>query len=122
MDYREELGRGPFSREKVRAVVWLDQLHTSYGLPCAGGDFSRCEHDLETCKERSGRYLNTQWDKCPVRVILDDPRLTAAMHLERCAKISPLSNWPERYSAWVPALIATLSKARADRINSDRGR
>ena len=120
MDHREELGIRPFSREKVRAIVWLDQLHTAFGLTCAGGDLSECEHARENCKRRAGNYLNTTWDQCPVRVILDDPRMTAAMHLERCAKISPISNWPFGYSAWVPHLVADISTARLDRKNSER--
>ena len=120
MGDRKKLGYGPFSGKKVRAIVWLDQLHTSFGLQCAGGNFSGCDHDTKICKGRAGFYLNTKWDTCPVRVILDDSRMTAAMQLERCSKISPLSNWPDSYSAWVPELVSSIRAARIDRENSEK--
>ena len=120
MDHREILGSRPFSQQKIRAIVWLDQLTNAYGLRCAAGDFTQCGLDEEACKKKAGYYLNSEWDQCPVRCVIDDERKIAALKIEKLAKISPRSNWPDGYTAWLPELVCALKDARDERIESDR--
>ena len=100
--------------------MWLDQLIKAHGLRCAGGNFEECGLDSSKCKKRSGYYLNSSWDKCPVRAVLDDEKIMAALKMERLAKIAPLSNWPDGYSAWLPELVCAIRDARDDRVANER--
>lgn len=100
--------------------MWLDQLTNAFGLKCAGGDFTQCTLDPQKCKKRAGAYLNTNWDTCPVKTVLGDDKIVAALHVDRLAKISPLANWPDGYSAWVPELVCAIRDAREDRAMNER--
>ena len=98
--------------------MWLDQLIKAHGLRCAAGNFADCELKSEKCKTRKGWYLNRSWSGCPVRAVLDDPRMSAALQIERQAKISPISNWPDGYSAWLPEYVLAIADAREERASS----
>ena len=74
----------------MRAVVWLDQLKKLHGLPCAGQDFTDCGSDPSECKKKEGVYLGEWWDECPIRSLMDDKRLVAALSVEAQAEINPL--------------------------------
>jgi len=102
--------------------VFLDQLMRAHGLGCAVGNFDYCRHDRTKCVQKAGWYLNNQWSCCPVREVLDDSRMTAALQLERQAKISPIANWPAGYAAWVPEYVCSISSARQERANSESNR
>ena len=59
--------------------------------------------------------MGQDYDTCPARIVMDDPRLLAALKLEAEASIQPLANWPEGYSAWAVELLGELKRARQDR-------
>jgi hypothetical protein len=106
----------------VRVVVFLDQLFRAHGLGCAAGSFDYCQHDRSKCAEKAGFYVNNQWSRCPVREVLDDSRMTAALQVERQSKISPIANWPSGYAAWVPEYVCAISAAREERASSEAER
>ena len=102
--------------------MFLDQLVRAHGLSCAGGKFDYCNHDRKKCAKKSGWYLNHEWSRCPVREVLDDSRMTAALQLERQSKVSPIANWPNGYAAWVPEYICAIAAAREERASSEANR
>ena len=95
--------------------MWLDVLDRIGGLECSGG---HCP-DRSKCDTRGGMYLGHDFPSCPVRMMLDDVHLQAAMSIERAVAISPITGWPDGFSAWVVELSSMLKAARADRRQSE---
>ena len=51
-----------------------------------------------------------QWPACPPS-FLSDPNFSAALTLYQSAKVSPLAEWPHRYSAWAHRLVCDIHDA-----------
>ena len=86
-----------------------------HGLACAGGDLSGCNGQEGACASRGGLMLGVVWPGCPVREIMRDARIQAALGLDNARKISPLADWPHGFAAWVPEMLATLKGFRDSR-------
>lgn len=63
----------------------------------------------------AGDYLRTSWDRCPLAEIERDDDLVAVQRLRRMAKLSPLSDFPEGYSAGAVTIWMQLERAEAER-------
>jgi len=66
-----------------------------------------------------------KWSRCPVGIAESDPLWAEATHLTACARLSPLSDWPDGYSAGVVGAMM-MQRAEQDReearaIESARG-
>ncbi len=105
---------GPYRRQRLRALVWTDVL-ARYGLDCAEDGGRACAAKPEICRGKAGRYLGKDWPLCPMRSALSDPYVQAIAHLESASRLSPLTDWPDSYAHWVPAMWGTLRHLMADR-------
>jgi len=112
---RAELStRRPYRRQRLRALVWTDVL-ARHGLDCAEDGGRACAAKPEICRGKAGRYLGKDWPICPMRSALSDPYVQAIAHLESASRLSPLTDWPDSYAHWVPAMWGTLRHLMADR-------
>lgn len=68
----------------------------------------------------AGDYLRTSWDRCPLAEIERDDDLVAVQRLRRMAKLSPLSDFPEGYSAGAVTIWLDLESAEAERRAEER--
>lgn len=68
----------------------------------------------------AGEYLRTSWDRCPLAEIERDDDLVAVQRLRRMAKLSPLSDFPEGYSAGAVSIWLDLESAEAERRAEER--
>ena len=97
----------------ARAHVWRDQLAGLYRLKCATGDASGCEPG--GCAHKAGRYLNEEWDRCPIAESRRSVVFQSALMLDRSAQLSPIQGWPDRFAAWAWEAWAILRAAQDDR-------
>lgn len=88
------------------------------GLKCASGESFPCAgpagHDPEICKRHAREFNGTKWPTCPVRSMLDDPNVAHLLRLERQMELGPVEGWTRRMAAWVPRLMLTLKRERAE--------
>lgn len=87
-------------------------LADAYGLSCARGDKVDCKG---RCEHMAGKYLSTDWDRCPVAEVTDDARLMVAIGLDRAEQAGFAVGSVDEYAAWVPALLSSYKAARQDR-------
>lgn len=97
----------------------MDLLSRLHGIDCGEGDRSQCRG---TCEHMAGEYFSEEWPRCPVAEIERDRHLIAVMQIRRHAKLSPLSDFPEAYTAGAMQTWSELDAAAADRIESEMPR
>ena len=102
----------PFSRAKIRVIVWRDLLSRIHGLRCADGDVDECTVDRKICESKAGVYLRATFDICPIRACLDDFALMASLSLENQFEIAPPSGWPDDYAGGVVDLLLAIKETR----------
>lgn len=55
-------------------------------------------------------FQGTKWPTCPVRGLVNDPKVAYVRQLHELSRISPLSGWPRLQVAWV---VHTMAEYRA---------
>lgn len=74
----------------------MDLLARTSGLACLDGDRSGCRG---ACEHEAGDYLGQHWPRCPVADLEQDDHLQAVLALRQQARLAPLADWPEAYTA-----------------------
>ena len=92
-------------------------------------------HDCDDCTERECEEpreggpedmlldaIGARWiPSCP-RKLLHDPLLQAVIGVHNAAELSPLSDWPDGYAAWVPEGWLALRRALAEKRDNERAK
>lgn len=60
----------------------------------------------------AAQVADLDWSACPL-CLLRGPHLAMTEQLDRLAKVSPLSGWPDRYAAWAVTGVLHLRAAEA---------
>lgn len=68
---------------------------------------------MHAVPDQAREIPDLDWSVCPLD-LLGAPHFAVIIQMDRLAKVSPLSGWPDRYAAWsVGGLIALRANREA---------